>query len=98
MQKILMPNEIISNWKKMCNKKQKLGNTNIPRLDEYTNYISAQQLLDDFKIKSKRKSWMTKSFINEKHRMINMYNKMYELKKQNTKKKQYIKSKTRKYK
>jgi len=36
-------------------KKQKLGHTNIPRLDEYTNYISAQQLLDDFKIKVKEK-------------------------------------------
>ena len=50
------------------------------------------------KIKSKRKSWMTKSFINEKHRIINMYNKTYESTKQNTKKIKYNKSKTRKYK
>jgi hypothetical protein len=77
-------------------KNKKIGHTNIPKLHEYTNYISAQQVLDDFKIKSKRKSWMTKSFINEKHRMINMYNKTYESTKQNTKK--IHKSKTRKYK
>jgi len=98
MSNILSPNEIISNWKKMCNKKRKLGHTNIPSLDEYTNYISAQQLINDSKIKNKRKSWMTKSFINEKHRMINMYNKTYESTKQNTKKIKYNKSKTRKYK
>jgi hypothetical protein len=91
------PNEIISNWKNICNKKRKLGHTNLPSLDEYTNYISAQQLIHDSKIKSKRKPWMTKTFINKKQKMINIYNKTYELSKQNTKKIKYNKSKTRKY-